>query len=201
MLVAVVVYQTYMSEWSYRSVLLTTLLLDCCGRLVDVVMVTRWNVAIGIPDSLFFLLGSSMFESVTSMLYLLPFSAIVGKICPPGTETATFAFIAGVSRYSSTFSSLVGSSLMDLSGLKTTGEECDFSALPVLVVALSIVLPIAAGIPAIHYLIPDKMQSESLSDDAVRAREEHILLDEDDTEAESDVGSNGEGQAVHDGIC
>ena len=199
MLVAVVVYQTYMSQWSYRSVLLTTLLLDSGGRLVDVALVTRWNMAIGIPDSIFFLLGSSVLESMTSMLYLLPFGAIVGKICPPGTETATFAFVAGVSKYSTTFSSLVGSSLMNLSGLKTTGDECDFSALPMLVVGLSVVLPVAAGLPAIYYLIPDVMQSESLTD-GLRSSEEHVLLDEDETEVDSEIGSD-DVESSQDGIC
>ena len=188
MLVAIIVYQTYMTKWSYRTVLLTTLLLASGGRLVDIAIVNRWNIAMGIPDTIFFLLGSSMLESMTSMLYLLPFSAIVGKVCPSGTETTTFALIAGVSTYASTFSSLVGSSLMNLSGLKTTGEECDFSALPMLIASLSIVLPILLGIPAIYFLIPNILQSESFPDDDEQEEPlDHILLVEDDeTETSSE---------------
>ena len=191
MVVAIMVYQTYMTKWSYRSVLLTTLLLSASGRLVDIALVNRWNLTMGIPDAVFFLFGSSMIESMTSMLYLLPFSAIVGKVCPSGTETTTFAFIAGVSTYASTFSSLVGSSLMKVSGLKTTGEECDFSELPILLASLTIVLPIATGIPAIYFLIPDVLQSEAFpdgdDDDDEQEQLEHILLaEENETETQSD---------------
>ena len=186
MLLAIAVYQTYMTRWSYRSVLLVTLTLASGGRLVDVAMVYRWNVAIGIPDSIFFLLGSSMLESMTSMLHLLPFQAIVGKICPPGTETATFAFVAGVSQFSSTFSSLAGSSLMNVSGLKTMGGECDFSQLPLLIIAMCIVLPIAAGIPAIYYLIPYVLQSESFPDIGGIDREGHTPLSQDEPDGATD---------------
>ena len=121
MLTAILVYQAYLSQWSYRSVLFFTLVLSCGSRFVDVALVLRWNITVlGIPDALFFVLGSSMFESLTSMLHLMPFGAIVGKLCPRGTETATFAFIAGVSSFSTTLGSLLGSAMMDAVGLKTT---------------------------------------------------------------------------------
>jgi len=208
MLTAIVVYQAYLSRWSYQSVLFFTLFLSCSGRLVDVAMVLRWNITtFGIPDSVFFLLGSSMLESMTSMLHLMPFGAIVGKLCPPGTETATFAFIAGVSSFSTTFGSLVGSAMMDLVGLQTTlhttttkGEnddgssaeqpqqQCDFTSLPLLIIGLAIVLPIAVGVPAIKTFIPDALQSEKLvtEDDW-----QEINQQEEDVEEHEECEDNG----------
>ena len=192
MLTAILVYQAYLSHWSYRSVLFFTLILSCGSRFVDVALVLRWNITVlGIPDALFFVLGSSMFESLTSMLHLMPFGAIVGKLCPRGTETATFAFIAGVSSFSTTLGSLLGSAMMDAVGLKTTlrpintthttrtntttassssgssndeplQQHCDFTSLPLLIVGLAIILPIVVGVPAIQLLIPDALQSEGL---------------------------------------
>mmetsp|Transcript_53285 Transcript_53285/g.79594 ORF Transcript_53285/g.79594 Transcript_53285/m.79594 type:complete len:88 (+) Transcript_53285:152-415(+) len=33
-------------------------------------------------------------QSITSMFHLLPFMSLLGKVCPPGAETATFAFVS-----------------------------------------------------------------------------------------------------------
>lgn len=186
MLTAIVFYQYYMSNWSYRSVLLTTLVLASAGRLVDVILVMRWNLLLGIPDHVFFLFGSSMLESMTSMLHLLPFSAIISKVCPSGTETATFAFVAGVSSFSSTFSSMAGSALMDFAGLKTVSPACDFSSLPMLIVALAIFLPLALGIPAIFIFIPEALQSDPLvpATEAVYPGEHRLLSNDDEEQME-----------------
>uniref|UniRef100_A0A7S4RS55 Folate/biopterin transporter n=1 Tax=Ditylum brightwellii TaxID=49249 RepID=A0A7S4RS55_9STRA len=165
-ILAIFIYQYRMTSWSYRSVLSITLLLASFGNFVDVILVKRWNVTIlGIPDNVFFLIGSSALESVTSMLHLLPFSSLLGKVCPPGAETATFAFVSGVGTFASTFGSLTGSAIMDWVGLKTmpdkNGGGCDFGSLPALLVVLSIILPLAVGIPAIFGFIPNILQTES----------------------------------------
>ena len=47
--------------------------------------------------------------------------------------------------------------------MKTVGEECDFEALPFLVVIFQILLPIVVGIPAM-FLIPNVLQTERLID-------------------------------------
>lgn len=181
MLVAIVGYQLYMKQWSYRSVLCTTLLLTCCGRVVDVILVKRWNLLLGIPDDIFFLLGSSMLESLTSMLHIIPFSALLGKVVPRGGETSTFAFVSGVGSFAMMWSSLVGAAAMDMVGLKTTGDQCDFSSLPTLIVLLSIILPVLVGVPAIFFFIPCALQTDA------------ILNDEDD---DTDHGTNARFKSV-----
>lgn len=59
--------------------------------------------------------------------------------------------------------SLIGSGVIHWSGMKTVGEECDFEALPFLVVIFQILLPIVVGIPAM-FLIPNVLQTERLID-------------------------------------
>ena len=177
MLVAIVGYQMYMKQWSYRSVLCTTLLLSCSGRVVDVIIVKRWNLLLGIPDDIFFLLGSSMLESLTSMLHIIPFSSLLGKVVPKGGETSTFAFVSGIGMFAYMWSSLVGAAAMDMAGLKTKStddEQCDFSSLPTLIVLLSIVLPVLVGMPAIFFFIPSALQTDAI-----------VLDDEDDDVVDS----------------
>lgn len=60
--------------------------------MVDLAIVMRWNVKIGIPDKVFFLLGNAIFENLVSILQSIPFSSIYAKISPPGMESAVFAY-------------------------------------------------------------------------------------------------------------
>ena len=60
------------------------------ATIVDWIIIMRWNVAIGIPDKVFFLLGNATFENLTNILHAIPMSAISAKIAPPGMESAVF---------------------------------------------------------------------------------------------------------------
>ena len=65
--------------------------------------------------------------------------------------------------FCSVVSNLLGSKAIDWSGIKTEGEDCNFTSLPYLVLITQIVIPITIGIPAI-YLIPNVYQTENLID-------------------------------------
>ena len=93
---AVGLYQILFSKWKFRTVLIFTSCLASVGGLFDLAMVLRWNVKLHISDHVFYMLGEAILENVTSMLYWIPSSAIIGKVCVPGLEAATYAFLAGV---------------------------------------------------------------------------------------------------------
>lgn len=83
-LIAVMLYQTFMSSWRYRPALVFSMVVGSLATIVDLIIVMRWNVAMGIPDKLFFLLGNATFEQLTNILHAIPMSAISAKIAPPG---------------------------------------------------------------------------------------------------------------------
>lgn len=60
-------------------------------------------------------------------------------------------------------SNLIGSGVIHWSGMKTVGDNCNFEALPYLIVIFQICVPLAIGIPAI-FLIPNVLQTEHLID-------------------------------------
>ena len=154
---AVIFYQNFLSSWRFRPVLIFTILVGALAPVVDLIIVLRWNVAIGIPDRWFFLLGSAIFEAPMIMLQNIPFSAIYAKIAPPGLESAVFSYSVGVAFFCSITSGLIASGVIQWSGMKTIGdsadESCDFEALPYLVVIFQICIPMIIGIPA-TFLIP-----------------------------------------------
>lgn len=48
--IGVILFQTVMGKWDFRNVFWVTTIIRMIASLLDVVIVMRWNVAIGIPD-------------------------------------------------------------------------------------------------------------------------------------------------------
>jgi len=89
-LLTVIVYQSLFSNWKFRLVLIFTLILEILASTVDLVVIKRWNISIGIPDKVFFIFGAAVFENITGTLYYIPSSAIYAKMTPPGMEAAGY---------------------------------------------------------------------------------------------------------------
>lgn len=107
--------------------------------------------------------GSGIFTSVITTLMNIPFSAINARIAPPELEASAFAYSSGMTNFCGMVSGLFASWAIDLSGMITVGESCNFEALPMLIIVVN-VLPIAlVGLPVIM-LIPDVYQTEELID-------------------------------------
>ena len=60
-------------------------------------------------------------------------------------------------------SNLLGSGIIQWSGMKTVGEDCNFDNLPYLIVIFQIVVPLLVCIPATLF-IPNVFQTEQLID-------------------------------------
>ncbi|KAL3816057.1 hypothetical protein ACHAXA_010362 [Cyclostephanos tholiformis] len=162
-LFSVVLYQNVFSGWRFRSAIILTLVIGGLASMVDLVIIMRWNIDIGIPDKVFFMFGNTIFGNIIYTLQSIPFSAIYAKICPPGMESAVFSYTVGISNFCGIVTSLIGSGVIHWSGMKTVGEDCNFDALPLLVVVFQILAPIVIGIPAM-FLIPNALQTERLID-------------------------------------
>ena len=48
--IGVILFQTVMGKWDFRNVFWVTTIIRMIASLLDVVIVMRWNVAVGIPD-------------------------------------------------------------------------------------------------------------------------------------------------------
>jgi hypothetical protein len=46
----VAIFQRTMSDWNFRPVFWVTTVVKVCAAMIDIVIVNRWNIAIGIPD-------------------------------------------------------------------------------------------------------------------------------------------------------
>lgn len=73
--IGVILYQNFLSGWRFRSVLIFTTVIGCLASIVDIIIIMRWNIAIGIPDKVFFLLGNACFESLLGIFWGVASSA------------------------------------------------------------------------------------------------------------------------------
>lgn len=69
-----------MSTWRFRPALIFTIVIGSLAPMVDLVIVMRWNEAIGISDEVFFLLGNAIFENLVVILLAIPMSAVYAKV-------------------------------------------------------------------------------------------------------------------------
>ena len=129
------------------------------------------------------------FPYSTNILHAIPMSALSAKLSPPGMESAVFgkfgfifmslhsrfattnhcyvfscvAYSVGIGTFCFMFSNLLGSGIIEWSGMITVGDHCDFDNLPYLIVICQILVPLAVGIPATLF-IPNVHQTERLID-------------------------------------
>lgn len=140
-----------------------TIAVGSIATIVDLIIIMRWNVALGIPDKVFFILGNATFENLCNILHAIPMSAISAKLAPPGMESAVFAYSVGIGTFCFMVSNLLGSSIIESTGMKTIGKDCNFDDLPRLIVIFQVLVPLIVGIPAV-YFIPNVYQTEQLID-------------------------------------
>ena len=147
-------YKPLFGGWKFRRVILLGTLLSSVAGLIDLALLLRWNVALGIPDKVFYILGEAIVENVIRLIAWIPTSTIIGKVCPRGLEAAVYAFIAGLANLGGIVSSLTGAVLIDAVGLKTVPPDCNWDALPLLMSVGHILVPIVVGVPSIFLLLP-----------------------------------------------
>ena len=85
--------------------------------LLDLALVSRVNVALGIPDT-FFVLGSDALGTVLNRLTMQPFLVIAGRLCPAGCEAALFACFMSTYNFGNVASGMFGAAIMPLFGVE-----------------------------------------------------------------------------------
>merc|ERR1740121_1892818 len=84
-LIGIIIYEKYMSKWKYRNLLVITNVAVALLNLLDIMLYTRANVAIGIPDHVF-VLSSSAVGNVIYQWQWLPQVIILSYLCPKDME-------------------------------------------------------------------------------------------------------------------
>jgi hypothetical protein len=177
-LVTVFIYQFLFSKWKFRNVLIFTSFLSAFGGIFDYIILKRWNIVWGIPDSWFFLIGDDVFTSIVETLYYIPSSSIIGKVCPKHMEASTYAYLAGIANFGVMISVIAGAMLAEMFNVRSVGPECNWDNLPMLVLVGHVCSPIVIALFA-SLLIPNVAQDEDI------LKTVDISMENEDREVES----------------
>lgn len=160
-------YQRYMSKWKYRNLLIFTNVFLTALSMIDVVMFSRLNLKMGIPDH-WMIIGATISESLVAQWQWMPSVVILSYLCPKGLEATMYALLAGCANFGGVVSGNVGAYMLqwlDCEPSGAVGESIAFNNL--WIAALIASLSPLAVIGLLFWLIPDANQDEKLlCDDA-----------------------------------
>merc|ERR1719240_464519 len=157
-------YQKCVSTWSYRSLLWMTNIVLAVLSVSDLMIFSRMNVRLGLPDHAF-VLGSSVLGTIIGQWMWMPGIVIMSQLCPKGMEATMYALLAGCHNLGNTISSNTGALLLEYLGCQPSGAPNESKQFEYLWVgsALSSALPLVTC-ALIPWLIPDARQTDKLLD-------------------------------------
>ncbi|KAJ8606091.1 hypothetical protein CTAYLR_005189 [Chrysophaeum taylorii] len=177
-LVGVVLYNSFFSEWTYRTVFFVSQLAYFGANLLDVVWVSRINLSLGVPDYLF-LFGVEVVQPIIQKLHVMPIFVMAARLCPPNVEATLFALLMGLSNFGAVVGLYNGVVLLHLFG---GVDQPDFRYLPHFVFVrtlcyLSPVLLIPVFVPKGSPLGGDQHAMQDLRDKAAQLQFIEVILE------------------------
>ncbi|KAK7194906.1 putative pteridine transporter [Novymonas esmeraldas] len=180
-LLGVALFTYVFSKMSYRVTMVFATAVQIIASIFDLIMVKRWNVAIGIPDHAMYILGDQIVYQVCYYLSYMPIVLLLSRLLPRGTECMVMAVMSSLGNFGAALSASVGSLIIEL-GWPVVADEatatCDFHnvpylilvghfALPMLIFPLTMMLPaarISDDIDIDGKVIRKKVQAEADAD-------------------------------------
>jgi len=160
-LIGIMIYQRYLNNWSYRSLLIMANIILSVLSVLDVIFFLRWNIVhLGIPDH-FFVLGASVSQSIVAQWMWMPGVVILSQLVDQGKEAMMYALLAGCHNLGHTVASNLGALLLLHLGISPKGIDCEQEEFHHLWIAslLSTLLPLLTCL-MIPFFIPNVKQNE-----------------------------------------
>ncbi|KAI3685789.1 hypothetical protein L6452_35047 [Arctium lappa] len=104
------IYNRFLKKMKLRKILMFAHVALSMLTFLDVVLVTRLNVSLGISDQKMVLFGSALSDAINQFKFM-PFLILSGHLCPPGIEGTLFALFMSINNLGSTIGSFVGAGL------------------------------------------------------------------------------------------
>eukprot|EP00438_Fugacium_kawagutii_P018853 Skav230893 [mRNA] locus=scaffold2765:176288:176929:- [translate_table: standard] len=92
LLVGVVIFNKFLRKWKYRQIFFVGQMLVAIIQLMDLILVLRWNRAVGLPDILFFV-GDEAFDKAVEKTFYVPLMVLAYKVCPAHLEATIYSIL------------------------------------------------------------------------------------------------------------
>ena len=155
-------YNRFMKEWTYRGIYFAANIAVTGLNLLGLLLYTRKNIELGIPDKVFVLCGSVMQSLVLTWMWI-PGVVMLAHLCPKGLEASMYALLAGCHNIGSSVAQYSGAFMLSELGINPNGsinETEKFSNLWKAVL-ISALLPLLS-LSLLPLCIPAKTQTQSI---------------------------------------
>jgi hypothetical protein len=153
-LFGVLLYQISLKDYPFRSMLLWGEVLSSLAGMLDLVLVTRLNLKIGIPDYFFAVIDNNISQMVCRLQWL-PLLVLCSKLCPSGIEGTFYALLMSLQNAGLLMSAWWGGLLLQM--LNVTQSEFSNLWIVILIRNISRLLPLM-----LLFLVPRSDQSSTL---------------------------------------
>ncbi|KAJ3695431.1 hypothetical protein LUZ60_000808 [Juncus effusus] len=138
-LLGVILYQNSLKDYPFKSLLFWSQLLLSLSGFLDLVLVLRLNLKLGLPNYFFAVIDEGVSQMV-NRLKMIPFLVISAKLCPSGIEGTFFALAMSIENFGAMTSSWGGGILLHM--LRVTRTEFGNLWVAILVRNLMRILPL-----------------------------------------------------------
>ncbi|CAL5044132.1 unnamed protein product [Urochloa decumbens] len=119
-LVGVILYQNILKDHPFRSLLFTSQLFLSLSGMLDLILVLRLNLKMGIPDYYFAAIDEGVSKMINRVKWM-PLLVLSSKLCPTGIEGTFYALLMSIDNIGGLTGSWVGGLLLHL--LRITRTE------------------------------------------------------------------------------
>ncbi|KAF8704229.1 hypothetical protein HU200_031727 [Digitaria exilis] len=170
-ILGVLLYQGALKDYSLRSMLLWSQVLASLAGMLDLVLVARLNLKMGIPDYFFAVIDNSVSQMVGQLIWL-PLLVLSSKLCPSGIEGTFYALLMSIQNAGAMISAWWGGIMLDM--LNVTRTEFHNLWIAVLIRNISRLAPLMLLflVPQSDHdsrLLPVEMLDNIESSEAVKA--------------------------------
>jgi folate/biopterin transporter len=115
-LMGVWLYNSYLKTQSIKDILFWSTIISFPLGLLDLVLITHANRAVGIPDT-WFVFGDDVVLSILGEIAFLPSLVLAARLCPKGVEAVLFATLMSINNGAGTVGTEVGALLTKALGV------------------------------------------------------------------------------------
>ncbi|CAA2969744.1 probable folate-biopterin transporter 4 [Olea europaea subsp. europaea] len=139
LMIGTFIYNRFLQKMKLRRILLCAHIGLSILILLDVVLVSRSNISLGISDKVMVLFGSALADGINQFKFM-PFLILSGQLCPPGVEGTLFALFMSINNLGSTIGSFVGAGLVSI--LNISSGSFDKLLLGIIIQFFCIFIPV-----------------------------------------------------------
>ncbi|KAK8641702.1 hypothetical protein V6N13_011080 [Hibiscus sabdariffa] len=166
-LFGVLLYQNYLKNHPFRDILFWAQLLSGISGLLDLVLVLRINLKLGMPDYFFVMIDEAVSRMIGRIKWM-PFLVLSSKLCPSGIEGTFFALIMSIDHIGLLSSAWSGGLVLHM--LNVTRTQFDNLWIAIIIRSLLRLIPIGflflipRSDPNLSILPPEMLSTKRVND-------------------------------------